>query len=98
MLIVPQERLTIMKRIMMITAMLALGTGMIMAQDGATLYKKCAMCHGATGEGKMAPAIKGKDVTTVLTNGGKKAPHAAKFAGYSDEQVKTVAAYVKGLK
>ena len=87
-----------MKRIMTIFAMLALSTGMMMAQDGATLYKKCAMCHGAAGEGKMAPAIKGKDVTPILTNGGKKAPHAAKFAGYSDPQIQTVAAYVKSLK
>jgi cytochrome c553 len=87
-----------MKRFMTIIAMLALSTGMMMAEDGATLFNKCAMCHGTTGQGKMAPAIKGKDVTAVLTNGGKKAPHTAKFAGYSDEQIKTVAAYVKGLK
>jgi mono/diheme cytochrome c family protein len=87
-----------MKRFMTITAMLALSTGMMLAQDGPTLYKKCAMCHGATGEGKSAPAIKGKDVTAVLTNGGKKAPHAAKFAGYTDDQIKTVAEYVKDLK
>jgi mono/diheme cytochrome c family protein len=87
-----------MKRIMTIFAMLALSTGMSMAQDGATLFNKCAMCHGATGQGKMAPAIKGKDVTAVLTNGGKKAPHAAKYAGLTDGQIKTVAAYVKGLK
>jgi cytochrome c553 len=87
-----------MKRFMAITAMLALSTGMMMAQDGATLFKKCAMCHGATGEGKMAPSIKGNDVTAVLTNGGKKAPHATKFASLNDDQIKTVAAYVKGLK
>ncbi len=87
-----------MKRIVMITAMLALSTGMMMAQNGATLFNKCAMCHGTTGEGKIGPSIKGKDVTDVLTNGGKKGPHAAKFAGYSDEQIKTVAEYVKGLK
>jgi cytochrome c len=88
-----------MKRVMTITTMLALGTAMMMAQDGATLYKKCAMCHGATGEGKgTAPAIKGKDVTAVLTKGGKKAPHAAKMAGLTDDQIATVAAYVKGLK
>jgi cytochrome c len=87
-----------MKRIMTITAMLALSTGMLMAQDGATLFKKCAMCHGANGEGKMGPAIKGKDVTSVLTNGGKKTPHAGRYAGLTDDQIKTVAAYVKGLK
>jgi len=87
-----------MKRVITILAMLTLSAAMSMAQDGATLFKKCAMCHGTTGEGKMAPAIKGKDVTAVLTSGGKKAPHTAKFAGYSDEQIKTVADYVKGLK
>ncbi len=87
-----------MKRLMTITAMLALSTGMMVAQDGATLYKKCAMCHGANGEGKMGPAIKGKDVTDVLTKGGKKSPHAAKYAGLTDDQIKTVAEYVKNLK
>jgi mono/diheme cytochrome c family protein len=88
-----------MKRIMTITAMLALSTGMLMAQDGPTLFKKCAMCHGAGGEGKMGPAIKGKDVTAVLTAGGKaKAPHTGRYAGLTDDQIATVAAYVKGLK
>jgi cytochrome c553 len=87
-----------MKRFMSIIAMLAMSTGMLMAQDGATLFNKCAMCHDATGQGKMAPAIKGKDVTAVLTKGGKKAPHTAKFAGLNDGQIKTVAAYVKGMK
>jgi cytochrome c len=88
-----------MKRFMTIAAILAFSAGMLMAQDGATLFKKCAMCHGANGEGKgNAPAIKGKDCTDILTKGGKKAPHAAKFAGLTDDQIKTVAAYVKGLK
>jgi mono/diheme cytochrome c family protein len=87
-----------MKRILTITAMLALATGMMVGQDGATLFKKCAMCHGANGEGKMGPAIKGKDVTAVLTTGGKKSPHVGKFAGLTDDQIATVAAYVKGLK
>lgn len=87
-----------MKRFLTITAMLALGTGMMMAQDGATLFKKCAMCHGANGEGKMGPKIAGTDPTDVLMNGGKKGPHAAKFAGLTDDQIKAVAEYVKGLK
>ncbi len=98
MLIVRRKGTLTMKQIMMITAMLALSTGMLIAQDGATLFNKCAMCHGTTGEGKMGPSIKGKDVTDVLTNGGKKGPHASRFAGYSDDQIKAVAAYVKGLK
>jgi mono/diheme cytochrome c family protein len=87
-----------MKRFMTITAMLALSTGMLMAQDGAAVFSKCAMCHGKNGEGKMGPSIQGKDVTDVLTNGGKKGPHAAKFAGLTDDQIKAVAEYVKGLK
>jgi mono/diheme cytochrome c family protein len=87
-----------MKRFMTITAMLALSTGMLVAQDGATLFKKCAMCHGASGEGKMGPAIKGKDVTDVLTNGGKKAPHTGHFNALTDDQIKTLADYVKNLK
>lgn len=87
-----------MKRFVTIAAMVAMSAGMLMAEDGATLFKKCAMCHGPNGEGKMGPAIAGKDVTPVLMNGGKKAPHTAKFAGYTDEQIAAVAAYVKGLK
>jgi len=87
-----------MKRIMTTIAMLALSSGMMMAQDGPTLFKKCSMCHGAAGEGKMGPAIKGKDVTAVLTNGGKKSPHAGRYAGLTDDQIKTIADYVKGLK
>ena len=87
-----------MKRLMTVTAMLALSTGMMLAQDGPTLFKKCAMCHGAAGEGKSAPAINGKDVTAVLTDGGKKAPHAKKYASLTDDQIKTLAEYVKGLK
>jgi mono/diheme cytochrome c family protein len=87
-----------MKRFVTIAAMVAMSAGMLMAEDGATLFKKCAMCHGANGEGKMGPAIAGKDVTPVLTNGGKKGPHAGKFAGLTDDQIKTVAEYVKGLK
>ena len=87
-----------MKRTMTVIAMLALSAGMMAAQDGPTLFKKCAMCHGATGEGKMGPAIKGKDVTSVLTTGGKKSPHAGRYAGLTDDQIKTLAEYVKGLK
>lgn len=89
-----------MKRFLTIATLLVLATGMTFAEDGAAVYaKRCAMCHGAAGEGKSAPAIKGKaDVTDILTKGGKKAPHASKMAGLTEEQVKAVAAHVKGLK
>ena len=41
------------KRFVTISALVAMSAGMLMAQDGATLFKKCAMCHGPNGEGKM---------------------------------------------
>jgi cytochrome c len=70
------------------------------AEDGAVLYKaKCAMCHGAAGEGKSAPAIKGNaGVESVLSAGGKKSPHAGAFKGTTADDQKAIAAFVAGLK
>jgi cytochrome c6 len=90
----------------MLLAVFALASSLSWAQ-GADLYKsKCAMCHGAAGEGKGAsPALKGiklseADITNVLTKGapGKKAPHTKGIAGLTDAQAKQVAGFVKGLK
>jgi mono/diheme cytochrome c family protein len=55
------------------------------------------MCHGAAGEGKSAPAIKGKaDVADVITKGGlAKAPHTKAIAGLTDDQAKAIAAFLK---
>ncbi len=82
------------------------------AEDGAALYKtKCAVCHGANGEGK--PAVKAPslvsdeakkksdaDLTDQIANGGKekKAAHAFSKKGVSDDQVKALVAYVRGLQ
>jgi cytochrome c553 len=79
------------------------------AEDGAALFKaKCAMCHGAAGEGKAAtkiPALKGTALTAVqiadlLTKGveGKRAPHTKPVAGLTAEQVKAIADFAKTLK
>jgi mono/diheme cytochrome c family protein len=76
------------------------------AEDGAALYKsKCAMCHGAEGQGKVGPALKGTSLTEdqiadLVTKGqsGKKPPHVKPVNGVSDEQAKAIAAYVKTLK
>ncbi len=89
-----------MKRFMIVLAALAMmmSTAAFAAEDGAALYKaKCAMCHGAAGEGKMGPAIKGKaNVADVLTKGGlTKAPHKAPVAGLTADQVKAIAAFLK---
>ena len=87
-----------MKRFTVVLAALAMMSMAAFAQDGAALYKaKCSSCHGAAGEGKMGPKIAGKDVSDVLTNGGKKGIHAKPFNVSPDEE-KAIAAYVAGLK
>jgi cytochrome c6 len=95
-----------MKRFAMAVALLAMISGVAVAEDGAAIYKtKCAMCHGAAGEGKIGPALKGTKLTDaqvadLLTKGaaGKKAPHGKAVAGLTEDQAKAVATFVKGLK
>lgn len=76
------------------------------AEDGAALYKKkCAGCHGASGEGKSAmkaPALKGSaleasQIADHITKGepSSKAPHNKGISGLTDEQAKAIAEYVK---
>jgi mono/diheme cytochrome c family protein len=88
-----------MKRFTIILAALAMMMSTAaFGEDGAVLYKaKCAMCHGAAGEGKSAPAIKGKaDVADVITKGGlAKAPHTKPVAGVTDDQAKAIATFLK---
>ena len=89
--------------------LLAAGTAVWAADDGAALYKsKCAMCHGPNGEGKpamKAPAIKGTslDVDKIvahLTKGEptSKKPHNKAISGLTEDQAKAIAEYVKTLK
>jgi mono/diheme cytochrome c family protein len=76
------------------------------AQDGAATFKtKCAGCHGAEGQGKVGPALKGTSltdaqITDVLTKGDdtKKAPHKKAVSGLSADDAKAVAMFVKSLK
>jgi cytochrome c553 len=76
------------------------------AADGAATYKaKCAGCHGAEGQGKMGPALKGTSLTAdqindLLTKGddAKKPPHKKALAGVSADDAKAVADFVKTLK
>ena len=101
-----------MKRFMIVLA--ALGMMMstaAFAEDGAALYKaKCAGCHGATGtpSAGMAKALGIKAASdpdiqkltvaqisaTVKDGKGKMKP----IAGLTDEQIKEVSAFYKGLK
>ena len=96
-----------MKRFITALAVFAFMTGMAFAaEDGAAIFKaKCAMCHGAAGEGKSGPALKGTSLSAdqiadALTKGtpGKKAPHGKPMAGVTADQATAVAAYVKTLK
>jgi mono/diheme cytochrome c family protein len=79
------------------------------ADEGGAIYKrKCAGCHGASGEGKpamKAPALKGiaLDVNQLvdhITKGeaASKPPHNKGIAGLSDDQAKAIADFVKSLK
>lgn len=79
------------------------------ADDGAALYKKkCAGCHGASGEGKpsvKAPALKGTQleagqIAEHTTKGSpqSKAPHKKPISGVTEEQAKAIAEFVKTLK
>jgi cytochrome c len=77
------------------------------AEDGAALYKKCAGCHGAGGEGKpamKAPALKGTSlgvdqIVAHLTKGesGSKPPHNKGISGLDEEKAKAIAEYIKTL-
>jgi len=96
-----------MKHFISSLAVLALMSGMAFAaEDGAAIFKaKCAMCHGAGGEGKSGPALKGTtmsadQIADALLKGapGKKAPHGKPMAGLTADQASAVAAYVKSLK
>ena len=94
--------------VMMIGTLLVTGAAASGADDGAALYKKkCAGCHGASGEGKpamKAPALKGTSqadgqITERLVKGmpSSKGPHKKGIAGLTEPQAKAIAAYVKSL-
>jgi len=99
-----------MKSALALMAMFVIAfTTFLAAQDGGALYKKkCAGCHGASGEGKptvKAPALKGTTLETSqivehTTKGepNSKPPHNKAIAGLNEEQAKTIAEYVKTLK
>jgi mono/diheme cytochrome c family protein len=95
-----------MKRYLMIFAALVVLSSLGWAEYGAALYKsKCAMCHGAAGEGKIGPSLQKTtlspaQIADVLTKGaeGKKAPHGKPIAGLTADQATAVATYVATLK
>ncbi|HEV2715860.1 MAG TPA: cytochrome c [Terriglobales bacterium] len=99
-------RLTKILIVLLVVALSALVTLPALAQDGAATYKtKCAGCHGAEGQGKVGPALKGTSltdaqITDLLTKGdaAKKAPHKKALSSLTADDAKAVATFVKTLK
>ncbi|MGA2644154.1 MAG: cytochrome c [Candidatus Sulfotelmatobacter sp.] len=98
-----------LRKVLILFLLLSLAAALVLpafAQDGAPTYKaKCAACHGADGQGKVGPALKGTSLTAdqisdILTKGNdaKKAPHKKPVSGVSADDAKAVAEYVKSLK
>ena len=92
--------------------MLAGAASLVMAADGAALYKKCAGCHGAKGEKKAlgkSAVIGGMDVATLVKDlkeykAGKRNVHGmgmmmkSQVQSLSDADIQAVAEYIHGLK
>ena len=94
-----------MKKAITILALIAASVLTCWSQAGSGLFKaKCAMCHGAQGQGKIAPKIAGtakteEQIVALLTKGGApKGIHVKPMAGMDAVQAKTIAAFVKTLK
>ena len=76
--------------------------------DDANYKAKCAVCHGANGEGKaalktlplkQAAAKSEADLTKVIENGTTTTPKMIGFKGkLTDAQIKTLVAEIKALK
>ena len=95
------------KSILVFVALLGLGSVSVMADDGAELYKKCAVCHGMNGEkaalGK-SKIIKDMGVAGVITalkgykdgsyGGPMKAVMKGQVATLSDAQISKIASHI----
>jgi len=94
------------------TLLLILGiTAILGASEGANLFKKCASCHGATGEkhalnkSKVINEMSQEEVVAALNGykdgtygGSMKALMKGQVASYSDTQINTVAAFIAAKK
>ena len=94
------------------TLLLLLGiTSILAATDGASLYKKCASCHGASGEkhalnkSKIIKDMSKEELVVALkgykdgTYGGPmKALMKGQVASYDDAMINTVAAFIAAKK
>lgn len=98
-----------MKALLIATTAMAMGSSAVLAEDnirGRTIGVTCAGCHGTDGVGGTAiPPLKARDAAYMESalmeyREGKRPgtimPRIAK--GYTDEDIKAVAAYFAGLK
>ncbi|DAB33111.1 MAG TPA: cytochrome C [Sulfurospirillum sp. UBA11407] len=92
-------------------ALLFVATSSLFAADGATLYKKCAVCHGAKAEKKAlnkSQIIQGWSVDNLVASmkgyqagtygGALKGTMKGQVANLKDEDIKALAEYIAGLK
>jgi len=96
------------KIILLLTTVFALS---LMANDGASLYKKCASCHGAQAQNKAlnkSQIIQGWDKERLVTalkgykdgsyGGNMKGLMKGQVASYDDAKIEAVAEYISTLK
>lgn len=97
-----------MKKFLILLMFLSLSS--LMASDGATLFKKCAVCHGslaqkkALGKSQVIAKWSAADIATAL-HGYKDGTYGGTFKGtmkgqvknLSDEDIKALATYIDGL-
>ena len=92
--------------VLIVAALMTMSVGAFAADAGADLYKaKCQGCHGADGTPSAMAAKMGakpldkakseKDFIDITTSGKNKMP--AYKGKLTDDQIKAVAAYMKGL-
>jgi len=104
-------KLTLSKKLTVVVvamAIFALPLASFAADAAADVFKsKCAMCHGPDGKGKMAGTkdlgsaevqkASDADLTATITNG--KPPKMPAYKGkLTDDQIKSLVAYVRTFK
>lgn len=90
---------------------LSLLSTMMMAADGAALYKKCASCHGAQGEkkalgkSKVIAQMSHDEIVTALSGykdgsygASMKALMKSQVASLSEEDIQTLAEHITSQK
>jgi cytochrome c553 len=92
-------------------ALMILAASTLMAGEGASLYNKCAGCHGAQAEKKAlnkSQVIQGWDKAKLVTvlngykdgsyGGAMKGLMRGQVASYNDKQIEEVSEYISKLK